>query len=62
MTKLGGTVLRVSDQNLITIQQTKRGLGTILWAIDENTGTNLQAFYKHFTPAVWKHKNSNYIL
>ena len=26
----------------------KRGLGTILWAIDENTGTNLQAFYKHF--------------
>ena len=25
--------------------QTKRDLGTILWAIDENMGTNLQAFY-----------------
>ena len=23
-------------------------MGTILWAIDENIGTNLQAFYKHF--------------
>ena len=41
---------------------TKRGLGTIMWAIDENTGTNLQAFYKHFYTTVWKHKNSNYIL
>ena len=28
--------LRVNDQNLV------------LWAIDENMGTNLQAFYKHF--------------
>ena len=28
--------------------RTKWGLGTILWAIDENMGTNLQAFYKHF--------------
>ena len=28
--------------------RTKRGRGTILWAIDENMGTNLQAFYKHF--------------
>ena len=28
--------------------RTKRGLGTLLWAIDENMGTNLQAFYKHF--------------
>ena len=28
--------------------RTKRGLGTILWPIDENMGTNLQAFYKHF--------------
>ena len=27
---------RVNDQNLV------------LWAIDENMGTNLQAFYKHF--------------
>ena len=26
----------------------KRGLGTILSAIDEKMGTNLQAFYKHF--------------
>ena len=26
----------------------KRGLGTIFSAIDENMGTNLQAFYKHF--------------
>ena len=33
--------------NSVTIQltRTKRGLGTILWAIDENMGTNLQAFY-----------------
>ena len=37
---------------------TKRGLGTILWAIDENMGTNLQAFYKHCYTLVWKHKNS----
>ena len=29
-------LLRVNDQNLV------------LWAIDENIGTNLQAFYKHF--------------
>ena len=29
-------LLRVNDQNLI------------LWAIDENMGTNLQAFYRHF--------------
>ena len=29
-------LLRVNDQNLV------------LWAIDENMGTNLQAFYKHF--------------
>ena len=29
-------LLRVNDQNLI------------LWAIDENMGTDLQAFYKHF--------------
>ena len=28
-------LLRVNDQNLV------------LWAIDENMGTNLQAFYKH---------------
>ena len=28
--------------------RTKQGLGTILWAIDENMGTNLQAIYKHF--------------
>ena len=30
--------------------RTKRGLGTILWTIDENMGTNPQAFYKqlHF--------------
>ena len=26
----------------------KRGLGAILWAIDESMGTNLQTFYKHF--------------
>ena len=26
----------------------KRGLGTILWAIDENVGTDLQAFHKRF--------------
>ena len=37
----------------------KRGLGTILWAIDENMGTNLQAVTSMFTSAV---KNSNYIL
>ena len=29
-------LLRVNDQNLV------------LWAIDENMGTNLQEFYKHF--------------
>ena len=29
-------------------------MGTILWAIDENQGTNLQAFYS--SSAVWKHK------
>ena len=29
-------LLRVNDQNLV------------LWPIDENMGTNLQAFYKHF--------------
>ena len=40
----------------------KRGLGTILWAIDENIGTNLQAIISIFTSAVWKHKNSNYIM
>ena len=40
----------------------KLGLGTILWAIDENMGTNLQAVTSIFTSAVWKHKNSNYIL
>ena len=27
--------------------RTKRDLGTILWAIDENVGTNLQAFTVH---------------
>ena len=42
--------------------RTKRGLGTILWAIDENMGTNLLAFYKHSYTPVRKHKNSNYIL
>ena len=52
MTK-SGTLLRVNDQNTTKIwsqssMRTKRGLGTILWAIDENMGTNLQAFYKHF--------------
>ena len=31
-----GTLLCVNDQNLV------------LWAIDENMGINLQAFYKHF--------------
>ena len=36
--------------------RTKRGLGTILWAIDKNMGTNLQAVYS--SSAVWKHKNS----
>ena len=41
---------------------TKRSLGIILWAIDENMGINLQAFYKHFYTHVWKHKNRNYIL
>ena len=40
----------------------KRGLGTILWAIDENMGTNLQAVTIIFTSAVWKHKNNYYIL
>ena len=30
----------------------KRGLGTILWAIDENIGTNLQAVTSIFTSAV----------
>ena len=38
-----------------------RGLGTVLWAIDENMGTNLQAFYNNFYTPVWRHKNSNYI-
>ena len=37
---------------------TKQELGTILWAIDENMGTNLQALYS--SSAVWKHKNINY--
>ena len=36
--------------------RTKPGLGTILWAIDENTGTNLQVLYS--SSAIWKHKNS----
>ena len=34
----------------------ERGLGTILWAIDENMGTNLQAVTSIYTSAVWKHK------
>ena len=29
-------------------ERSKRGLGAILWAIAEDTGTNLQAVYKHF--------------
>ena len=35
----------------------KRGLGTILWVIDENMGTNLQA-----SSAVCRYKNNNYVL
>ena len=31
-----GTLLRVNDQNLV------------LWAIVENAGTNMEAFYRHF--------------
>ena len=47
------TLLRVNDQNTTKIwsqssMRTKRGLGTILWAIDENMSTNLQAFYNFF--------------
>ena len=34
----------------------KRGLGTILWPIDENMGTNLQAVTSIFTSGVWKQK------
>ena len=57
MTK-SGTLLRVNDQNLFTFQHAnERGLGTILWVIDENMGTNLQA-----SSAVCRYKNSNYIL
>ena len=41
--------------------QTKQDLGTILRAIDEIMGTNLQALYS-CSSAVWKHKNRNYIL
>ena len=36
LVRTSGTLLRMNDQNLV------------LWAIDENMDTNLQAFYKHF--------------
>ena len=42
------SLLLVNDQNSVTMQhanETRFGTaGTILWAIDENMGTNLQAF------------------
>ena len=60
MTKWG-TLLRVNDQNSATIQHANEmRSGHNFVAIDENMGTNLQAFYS--SSAVWKHKNSNYIL
>ena len=37
----------------------EQNLGTIVWAIDENMGTNLQVLYS--SSAVWKHKNINYM-
>ena len=44
-------LLRVNDQNLV------------LWAIDENMGTNLQAYYKHFYVGCLKtQKQQFYIL
>ena len=57
MTKWG-TLLRVNDQNSVTIQHANE---TILWAIDENMDTNLQAVTSIFTLVVWKHKNSNFV-
>ena len=35
-------------KNAFTRERPKRGPGTILWAINDNVGTNLRAFYKHF--------------
>ena len=35
-------------KNAFTRERPKRGPCTILWAIDDNVGTNLRAFYKHF--------------
>ena len=37
--------------------RTKRGLGTVLWPINENMGTNMQAFYKHFYIGCLKTQN-----
>ena len=39
--------------------RTKQDLGTMMWAIDENMGRNLQALYG--SSADWKHKNRNYM-
>ena len=35
---------------------------SVLWAIDENMGTNLQAFYRHFYISSLKTQKNNYIL
>ena len=50
--KIGHSLERVNDQNSVTIQHAKRGIGTVLWAIDENMGTNLQAVTSIFSSAV----------
>ena len=52
--------LRADAQKLRTIQhanETISGHNFDRWAIDEDTGTNLQALYS--SSAVWKHKNRN---
>ena len=43
-------------QNLAR-EQPKFGHNSVLWAIDENMGTNLQAFYKHFYIGCLKTQN-----
>ena len=64
-----GAIYHANDKRSSTVQsatnkiwaqsstQMKRDIGKILWAVDENMGTNLQAFYS--SSAVGKHKNSN---
>ena len=43
-TKIRAQFSAQTTQNLLRVN----GQNLVLWAIDENMGTNLQAFYKHF--------------